>query len=145
PETPLDKPLDGGGQFLLTLRAALLIFVYYAFAITAVVFLGLWIVAEAVTAVFGAWFARGASLRRSVREHFALLKAFLRSFRLEKGANVRIRLTPDDAPGLFQLIEQLCLRTETALPNDVLLEMQLNAWVRLKGWRRGGETALGIG
>ncbi len=144
-EPPLEKPLDGGGKSLLTLRAALLIFVYYAFAITSIVFLSIWIAGETVLAVFVAWFARGVSLRRAVREHFAVLKAFLRSFRLEKSAEGRLRLTPDDAPELFRLIERLCIETQSALPSDVLLEIQLNAWVRLKGWRRSGETALGIG
>ncbi|HEY3856138.1 MAG TPA: M48 family metalloprotease [Verrucomicrobiae bacterium] len=145
PEIPLEKPLDGGGKFLLTLRATLLIFVYYAFALTSIIFLTLWIAGEASLAVFVAWFARSVSLRRSVREHFAALKALLRSFRLEKSADVRIRLSPDDAPEVFRLIERLCLQTQTAFPSDVLLEMQLNAWVRLKGWRRGGKMALGIG
>ncbi len=145
PETPLEKPLDGGGKFLLTSRAALLIFVYCVFAVSSVVFLSLWIAAEAVLGVIGGWFALAISLRRAAREHFALLKTVLRSFRLEKSADARIRLTADAAPDLFRLIQEICIRTETTLPSDVFLEMQLNAWVRLKGWRRGGETALGIG
>ena len=44
------------------------------------------------------------------------------------------------------MIEALCARTHIARPRQVLLEMQMNAWVRLGGFRRGaGKVVLGLG
>jgi Zn-dependent protease with chaperone function/tetratricopeptide (TPR) repeat protein len=145
PETSLERPLDGEGKFFLTLRAVVLIFFFYAFALTTVVLLGFFLALETVLGFVGGWFVRTLAIRRAVREHFGLLKTFLRSFRLEKSIDARIHLEPEDAPELFRLIESLCIRTETAIPRNVFLEMQLNAWVRLQGWRRGGAVVLGIG
>jgi Zn-dependent protease with chaperone function len=145
PERALERPLDGGGKFFLTVRAVLLIFLFYAFAGATIVLLSVWLALETVLGFVAGWFVRTVALRRAVREHFGLLKTFLRGFRLEKSIDARIRLEPEDAPELFRLIESLCIRTETALPRDVFLEMQLNAWVRLQGWRRGGAAVLGVG
>jgi Zn-dependent protease with chaperone function len=55
-------------------------------------------------------------------------------------------LQPDDAPRLFKLLRDLCERANVAVPKEVLLEMTVNAWVRMDGYRRGaGNTTRGIG
>src|SRR5437016_9676097 len=85
-------------------------------------------------------------MARVLGDHLALLTVFFRSFWLRKGLEFRIPLHAADAPGLFSVLRKLCQRAEVTLPDEVSLEMNLNAWVRLHGYRRGtGRTMLGIG
>src|SRR5262249_39603822 len=58
----------------------------------------------------------------------------------------RITLKREDAPELFRILGNLCERVHVSMPQSVALEMTTNAWVRMKGYRRGaGRTTLGIG
>jgi len=74
---------------------------------------------------------------RPLGRDIAMLLVFLRSLRLRKESEAHIVLQPEEAPGLFAVLQRLCPRAGVALPHEVLLLMNVNAWVRLKGYRRG--------
>src|SRR5207249_7017660 len=58
----------------------------------------------------------------------------------------RVALTPEDAPGLFAIARALSQRSALVPPESIAIEMHTNAWVQLRGYRRGaGRTSLGIG
>src|SRR5256886_11744770 len=58
----------------------------------------------------------------------------------------RVALTPEDAPGLFAIARALSQRSALVPPESISVEMHTNAWVQLRGYRRGaGRTSLGIG
>jgi Zn-dependent protease with chaperone function/tetratricopeptide (TPR) repeat protein len=146
PATPLEKPLRGGSKFLLTLRAGLTVLGFYAFALGTIVLLTVWMGLEMAAGFVAGAFSRAVGARRALRSHFGLLRAFVRSFRLEKSIEARVRLQQAEAPELFGLIESVCSRAKIPFPSAVFVEMQLNAWVRLTGWRRGtGKVVLGLG
>ncbi|HEX4121953.1 MAG TPA: M48 family metalloprotease [Verrucomicrobiae bacterium] len=145
-ETSLERPLSGGAKLFLTLRASFVVLAFYAFAFSAILFLTLWIGLEMAAGFVAGTFTRAVGVRRALRNHFGLLRAFLGSFRLDKSIEARVKLDPADAPELFTMIESACLRTQVPFPREVFVEMHLNAWVRLKGWRRGtGTVVLGLG
>jgi Zn-dependent protease with chaperone function len=78
--------------------------------------------------------------------HLQVPRAFFRSLWTQKGVEFRVALQPPDAPGLFLTLQRLCTRAGVEMPNEVFLEMNMNAWVRLRGYRRGaGRTLLGVG
>jgi len=145
-DMPVETPLAGGAKFFLTIRACLAVSAFYGFAFATVFLSTVWIALELAVGFVAGFFVRAIGIRRKLRTHFRILRAFLRSFRLDKAIEARIELQRDDALDLFQMVESLCAQMAVRFPGKVFLEMQLNAWVRLKGWGDGrGANALGLG
>jgi Zn-dependent protease with chaperone function/tetratricopeptide (TPR) repeat protein len=132
--------------FALVCAAGATILLFYVFAALSVVFLLGLLACELVFVVAAARFGLGGPMARVMTRHMATLPVFFRSFWIKKGSEFRVALKPDEAPKLFKLLQGLCERAKVALPREILLEMSVNAWVRLAGYRRGaGKTTLGIG
>jgi Zn-dependent protease with chaperone function/tetratricopeptide (TPR) repeat protein len=69
-----------------------------------------------------------------------------RSLNLRRGPEYAVQLHPEQAPGLFALIETAALQAGVQMPDRILLEMTDNAWVQLRGYRAGrGRCTLGVG
>jgi Zn-dependent protease with chaperone function/tetratricopeptide (TPR) repeat protein len=139
------RPLSGLAKWFLAVGAGGVIGLFYLFVLAAVLALLVVIAVEfglvLVGARFGLFF-----LARPLGKDIAVLLICLRSLRLRKDLEAHIVLQPDEAPGLFAILQRLCPRAEVALPHEVLLMMNVNAWVRLKGYRRGaGRTVLAVG
>ncbi|HEV7928214.1 MAG TPA: M48 family metalloprotease, partial [Verrucomicrobiae bacterium] len=139
------QPLSGFSKWVLAVGAGAVIALFYLFVLVSVLALLLVIALEfcLVLAV-----ARLGLLLfvRPLRRDIAMLLVFLRSLRLRKESEAHIALQPEEAPGLFAVLQKLCPRAGMALPHEVLLLMNVNAWVRLKGYRRGaGKTFLAVG
>jgi tetratricopeptide (TPR) repeat protein len=140
------RPLTGWSKFLLICGASGAVFLFYCFASASVLLLLAAIAFELVLAVAAARVALAPWVARIMHRHLALLKIFVKSFRVRKGVEFRIPLQAADAPGLFATLDSLCRRLDVAPPQTVSLEMTCSAWVRLKGLRRGGgKTILGVG
>jgi Zn-dependent protease with chaperone function len=145
-ESYQERPLREGARFFLTLRAGVTVLGFYAFALSTIFLLTLWINVEVAAGFVAGPFIRAIRVRRALRSHFGILRAFLRSFRLGKNVDACVKLQQGDAPELFGMIESACIRTQVPFPREVFVEMHLNAWVRLKGSRRGARTVvLGLG
>jgi Zn-dependent protease with chaperone function len=136
----------GAAKWSLTLRAAFFVLLFYLFAIAAILVLTACVVFEFAGGFAGGRGRWAAALRRAWRTHFGLLKNFARGLGLPKTAETRIVLRREEAAELFLMLEALCARMHIAAPGQVHLEMQMNAWVRLGGWRAGGgKVVLGLG
>jgi tetratricopeptide (TPR) repeat protein len=145
-QTSVEKPLKGPAKLALAGAAGGTILVFYLFALGSVLLLLALLGVELVVVLAAARFGLAGTMVRLMNQHLAPLPIFLRIFWNRKGTEFRLSLGPADAPGLFQLLTKLCQRAEVALPGTVSLEMSVNAWVRLLGYRRGaGRTILGIG
>jgi Zn-dependent protease with chaperone function/tetratricopeptide (TPR) repeat protein len=144
--TSVEKPLNGGAKALLIACAGLLVFLFYLWALVSILFLLVLVALEIALIVVLARFGLAAVALIPLRSHIPLIGIFFRSLPLREPAEFRIPLKREDAPGLFVMLETLCRRLQLAPPDTVFLEMHLNAWVRLKGYKRGaGRTLLGIG
>jgi Zn-dependent protease with chaperone function len=138
--------MRGAAKWSLTFRAGMVVLLFYACAFASILFLTACVVLEFAFGFAGRRFWWGVAARRALRIHFGLLKTFARGLRLPKMAEARVSLQREEAPGLFLMIESLCARTQMAPPRQVLLEMQMNAWVRLGGFSPGaGNVVLGLG
>jgi Zn-dependent protease with chaperone function/Flp pilus assembly protein TadD len=138
--------MRGAAKWSLSFRAGLIVLLFYALAVASILFLTFCVALEFAGGFIGRRFWWAAAVRGALRTHFNLLKAFARGLRLPKMAEARIPLQPAEAEELFLMIETLCARAQMAAPRQVLLEMQMNAWVRLGGLGRGsGKVVLGLG
>jgi Zn-dependent protease with chaperone function len=145
-EGGIEKPISGWSKVLLITGASAAVFLFYFFALVSIVLLLAVVSVEFGLTVAAARFGMARVMMAMLRRHLALLSIFFRSFYIRKGVEFRILLKPGDAPALFSILTGLCQRLGIALPDDVSLEMTCNAWVRMKGFRRGeGKTILGIG
>jgi Zn-dependent protease with chaperone function/tetratricopeptide (TPR) repeat protein len=145
-EHKIEKPLRGVAKLFLASAAAAMIVLFYLFVLLSIVAHCVLLTLELGAALILARFGAAAIMGQVMGEHLALLPIFLGSLWLKKGNEYRITLKREDAPGLFQLLQNLCARVDVRMPQTVALEMTANAWVRMKGYRRGaGKTTLGIG
>src|SRR5690242_2242719 len=145
-EHQIEKPLTGAAKVFLACGAVTMILLFYLFVILSVAALCVLLTLELGVALILARFGAAALMGKVMGEHLALVPIFLGSLWLKKGNEYRITLKPEEAPGLFQILQNLSARVDVRMPQTVALEMTANAWVRMKGYRRGaGGTTLGIG
>lgn len=144
--TQTEAPLGRSSRFVLAAGAGGTILLFYLFAVASILFLLLLALAECVLFLVLLRFGLAGIMVNALYRHVPLIGMFIRSFRIKPPAQFHIPLTKGDAPLLFVRLENLCTRLEIPPPGVVHLEMDLGAWVELKGYRRGaGTTALGIG
>jgi Zn-dependent protease with chaperone function/tetratricopeptide (TPR) repeat protein len=141
-----DRPLSGTANFLLLIGAAANILLFYLFVFGSILVL---LVVLAVEICFGLALARFGLFRLvtpAFKSHGTLLSIFVRSLWLGKSVEFRIPITRDDAPELYTVLKKICPQAKVPLPHKVFLQMGVNAWVNMQGFRRGaGKTILGIG
>lgn len=138
-------PGDNASHLLPTAGAMCVIFLFYSFVAAALLFLAVWIALELIAGFVGGRLRWAFRARQALRAHFTLARVLLKSLRLRKTAEACVPLAPQDAPGLFSMLESLCLQMGIHFPPEVFLEMDAAAWVRLKGSRRGAARVLGLG
>ncbi len=139
------QPLSGFAKWVPAAGAGAVIVLFYIFVVVSVLALLVVIAVEFCLVLAVARFGLIFFFRPLGRD-IAMLLVFLRSLRLRKESEAHITLGPEEAPGLFAFLEKLCSRAAVAPPHEVLLLMNVNAWVRLKGFRRGsGKTILAVG
>lgn len=141
-----ERPLSGSSRLALFCGAgATILLSYFVSSIFLVFLLGL-IGCEFVLMLALARFGMARLMANTLGAHIPLLTVFFRSFWLRKGVEFRIPLQSAEAPNLFKMLNGLCENAQVGMPQEVMIEMGVNAWVRLKGYRRGaGRTTLGIG
>ncbi len=145
-ESANEQPLNPPAKAALMCGAGATILLFYLFALVSILFLVLLTAVEFALTIAAARVGLAGVMAQVLRRHLSLLGLFLRSFRVRKQVEFRISLRPEDAPGLFALVQKLSDRLAMAAPNVVSLEMSVNASVRLKGLRSGaGTTKLSIG
>ncbi len=141
-----EKPLSGVSRLALGGAAGGVILLFYLFALGSTLLLLILMGGELVLLLGLARLGLAGFFAEAMNQHLAPLPIFLRSFWIRKNPEFHISLQPEDAPGLFSILGRLCQRVGVALPRAVSLEMNANAWVRLKGYRSGaGRTILGVG
>src|SRR5437867_2493327 len=141
-----EKPLTPAARAGLVVNAAITILLFYLTAILFMAGFGALALILLVAAVLAARFGMAAFVGRLMRVPVRLLGILGRRLWLSSGTTYRIALTPNDAPGLFEMSRGLSRRSAVAPPESISIEMHMNAWVHLRGYRRGsGRTSLGIG
>src|SRR5213078_4458969 len=141
-----EKPLSPAARAGLVVNAAVTILLFY---LTAILFMAgftalalLLLLVTMAAARFGMASFVGRLLQVPVR----LLGILGRKLWLPSETAYRVALTPEDAPVLFAISGALSQRSALVPPESIAIEMHTNAWVELRGYRRGaGRTSLGIG
>src|SRR2546428_3144605 len=91
-------------------------------------------------------FGMASFVGRLLQVPVRLIRIFGRKLWLPSETTYRIALTREDAPDLFAIARELSRRSAVAPAESIFIEMHSNAWVMMRGYRRGtGRTTLGIG
>src|SRR5260370_30264683 len=150
PESPAsimhERPLSPAARAGLVVNAA---FTILLLSLTAILFMAgftaLALLLLLVT-VAAARFGMASFVGRLLQVPVRLIGILGRKLWLPSGTAYRVALTPEDAPGLFAISRALSQRSALVPPESISIEMHTNAWVQLRGYRRGaGRTSLGIG
>lgn len=141
-----EKPLSRAARASLVFNAAFTILLFY---FTAILFMaGFGALALLLLAVLlgAARFGLASYVGRLLQVPVRLLAILGRRLWLASSPTYRLELEPRDAPGLFEISRALSRRAALAAPESIAVEMHVNAWVLLRGYRRGrGRTRLGVG
>lgn len=145
-DSPIERPLSRSAKATLMCAAGATILLYYLLALLCVLILSVIVLFELAILLVLLRFGLAGMMAGPVEAHTRLIVLFFTSSWLKKGKEFHVPLLPADAPGLFVILKKLCARLQVAEPRAVSLTMDVNAFVRLKGYRRGaGKTILGIG
>jgi Zn-dependent protease with chaperone function/tetratricopeptide (TPR) repeat protein len=138
----VERPLSGYSRLALFSGAGASILLFYVFFCISFLLLALLVGCELLFVVL----SRAVMLMRLMQPHVNLLEVFARSFWPRKRVEIRIQLQQPEAPALFEMVQRLCQSAAVAMAGEISVDLSTNAWVRLKGYRRGaGKTTLGIG
>lgn len=144
---PNERPLSPWAKAGLIASTAAIVLLFYIFQLLAALALATLLAGELILVIVLLRVGLSGWMVRVMREHVDVIKILLGSFWLRsKFAEFQIPLSEADAPELFKVLRSLSSRLQLTPPNEVQLEMSVNAWVRLGGLRSGaGKTRLGIG
>jgi len=143
---PSARPLTASAKALLILSTCAMIVLCYLFSLVAMVVLAALLTVELLLFIALLRFGMTRIITPVMERHGALLTLFLRSLWLRKVDHGRVPLNREEAPRLFSILDSLAGRLGIAVPRQVLVEMNVGAWVELRGWRQGSKaTRLGIG
>jgi len=141
-----EKPLSPAARAGLVVNAAVTILLFY---LTAILFMaGFTVLALLLLLVTmaAARFGMASFVGRLLQVPARLIGILGRKLWLPGETTYRVALTPEDAPDLFAIARALSQRSALVPPESISVEMHTNAWVQLRGYRRGaGRTSLGIG
>ncbi len=146
----IEKPLSSTAKVTLMCTAAGVILLFYIYALSVSLLVLLSLVAVEFLLVLAAarfGFVRLMSRVISLPGHSAAGNLPPEFPARRRGAEFRVPLEPAEAPRLFEMVgKALPAGHGVHCPREITLEMNVNAWVRLEGYRRGaGTTILGIG
>ena len=148
PTTPTpERPLSAMARLLLVLSTILLLLVFYVAVAASVLYLviaafcGIAIgITIGLRLGFAGWMLGGAGAMGTL----ALM--MVRSFFLGKSAEYHLPISREDAPRLFEVVEEVARELKAPIPNEILLDPDLNAAVSLKGYMRArGRCRLVLG
>ncbi len=140
------RPLKPTAKLLLILSASATILLGYSFSLVAMLLLLVVILCELAVGLLLARFGLLGFVAPLIQRHFDIFKLFAASFWLHEGENCRVPIEREEAPRLFALLDSLAGRLGITAPREVVVEMNVGAWVELRGWRQGSRaTRLGLG
>jgi Zn-dependent protease with chaperone function/tetratricopeptide (TPR) repeat protein len=143
---PGEEPLGPAARAWLVANAAFTILLFY---LTAMLFIAAFAVLALLLLFVALALARlglASFVTRLLQVPVRLIGILGRRLWLSSGLTYRIALAPRDAPGLFEIARDVARRAGVAAPESIAIEMHVNAWVQMRGYRRGrGRTSLGIG
>jgi heat shock protein HtpX len=141
-----DRPLSGAANLALLAGATAAMLLFYFFILCSVLLLLVVLAFEFVLLIALLRFGMAGFFIPVVQRHGALLLIFFKSMGRGKAVELRIPIKREDCPELHAVLKRICAGAQVPLPNKVVVEMGVNAWVMMKGYRRGaGMTTLGMG
>lgn len=141
-----DQPTSAKAKLGMFFAAVVTIVLYYLFTVASILAIAILLVLELGLVIVLLRFGLAGRMINVMNGHVAPLQVLIRSLWLRSGFECRVKVDREEAPRLYDVVEDLCAKAGVAIPEAIFLEMHTNAWVRLRGYVRGrGKTTLGIG
>jgi Zn-dependent protease with chaperone function len=149
PEQPItiaEQPLPPLRHSLFLILSSLLVAAFYAYcALSLVLSAVLWLV-SLVFGVLGATYGGLALLGPVLHALGSAILAFARGLRLRRDPELQVKVSREEAPQFWKIVEELSQRLQVRPPHEIVLAAGVNAWVQLPGFAKGrGKTKLGVG
>jgi Zn-dependent protease with chaperone function/tetratricopeptide (TPR) repeat protein len=143
---PPEQPLAGPAHIRLVASATVVTLLFYLCCLLSLLFIGTVLLIDLTVAIAVTPFGFYGRLVEPMAMMSELGLRILRSLNIERRVDYALDLRHDDAPQLFVLVERLARNVGARPPDSIQLAMTANAWVRLRGFRRGrGLCTLGLG
>src|SRR6266581_6248720 len=144
--TEHESPLSPAARAGLVASAGGTILLFYVTALLSMVAFGALAFILLCVTIGAARFGLAAFVGRLLQVPVRLIGILGRKLWLPSETTYRIALTREDAPDLFAIARELSRRSAVAPAESIFIEMHSNAWVMMRGYRRGtGRTTLSIG
>jgi len=128
------------------LSAALTIVIFYIFIAITTTGLLVLIAVEMLLAIIVARLGLSRFVIRYAETHIRLLGLLGKRLWLRRGTTYRLKLEPQEAPGIVSIMNRLAGQLNISPPDEIFIEMNAGAWIELRGLRRTmGKNSLGIG
>lgn len=141
-----ERPLSPLPALALALAATAAILAFYLYCLVILLVIATLLLLDLVLLIALLRFHLAALIAPSIGAQIGLAIRVIKSLVLQGGPEFRLDLRRDQAPQLFQFVEEIALQTHTTAPQNVCLVMDANAHVQLRGYGKGrGHTTLGLG
>ncbi len=141
-----ERPLTGTAKAAVASGAGFTILVAYLFVLLSILFLVALLGLEVLLVLGAVRVGASRLVVPFVQCHSRLLVHFFRSLWLEKSAEFHLRLRKEEAPELQAMLQRLGRQLEIPEPDEIRVTMEVNASVRMSGFRRGsGKVVLTTG
>lgn len=138
--------MGGPAKLVLIFSAGGTIALFYLFICCTITGMLVWIGTTLLITVVLARIGLANLTIKYVQRDMQLLGLLTRCLWLSRGTDFRLKLQPEQAPGIMRILQRLCGRLQIPLPDAVFLEMNAGAWVELKGLQHNlGSTHIGLG
>jgi len=142
-----ERPLGPAARVLLVLSSiALLLLFYVAVAVVLVYLVTFILLAVAIALTIGLRLGFAGWMLQRVMAQGALAFLIARGMFLGRPIEYHLELKPEDGPALYTLIADVARELSAPVPDEVLLDADLNAAVALRGYFAGrGRCRLHLG
>src|SRR5436305_1000979 len=128
-----ERPLPPVKRALMVVGASCVLILAYLFISLSFLFVCVIIAALLAFLIPAVRVGMVGSVGRSIRRQWIVVRALFTAVRIRRGAEYGITLGKDEAPGLFELVKATANKIGALTPETVILILDANAWVRLKG------------
>jgi Zn-dependent protease with chaperone function len=145
PRAP-ETPLQGAVMLSLVASATAITILFYGFCLFALALIGVLLLLDIALLIALARFGMHEYMIEPIRDQTRLAGFIFQSLNLGRAPDEGLPLSREEAPRLWAMVTAMAQRVGVPLPDVLLLQMDANAWVQLRGYRKGrGSCTLGVG
>lgn len=137
PTPPQEAPISPGKRAFIGIGIMAILLLSYLFCAFSLLLVTAFLILDVVLVIPAVRFGMAGYFASALGKQAILARLLIRGLRLQDSPNLDIALEREEAPRLFELLEELAGKTGVAPPAEIRLIMDLNAAVKVRGYRSG--------